>query len=361
MDMDADRNGLQASKGCEGAQKRKKRELKRKDSQKRKHTSLTLNQKIEICRAKESHPSIKNVELALQYNVGKSTICDFLKKREHFLSLEPNDYTGGLCRERPPKYPTIEQAVALWIDQATADNHTLSDHIVSAKAADFSRRLGIADFKGSNGWLDRFKKHYNIQQYTRCGEANSAPLDDLPQYRVELQDLLAGWDLNNVYNCDETALYWRLEPSKTLARRPLSGTKRSKDRVTVLLACNATGTSKLVPVFIHKFKNPRCMQNIKKNDLPVHYYWNSSAWMQSSIFFNWLGKLNADFRKKRQRILLLLDNATVHSLEEGFTFSNITLHFFPANTTAHLQPCDAGIIYSIKVSEFCMNFSILTY
>jgi len=364
MDVETDGESLQTCGGHEGAKKHKKRKLKQKDPEKRKHTSLTVNQKIEICKIKERHPSTKNVELAFRYNVGKSTISDIWKKREHFLRRETNGYTGSLFRERPSKYPTIEQALALWIDQATADNRTLSEHIISTKAADFAQRLDIVDFKGSNGWLDRFKKRYNVQQYTRCGEANSAPLEDLRPYRIELQNLLARWDLNDVYNCDETALYWRLEPSKTLARRPISGTKRPKDRVTVLLACNATGTSKLTPVFIHKFKNPRCMQNIRKNDLPVYYYWNSSAWMQSSIFFNWLGKLNADLRKKGQKILLLLDNASVHTLEEGFSFSNITLHYLPPNTTAHLQPCDAGIIYSFKVSKFCMNFSysyILTF
>ena len=64
-------------------------------------------------------------------------------------------------------------------------------HIISTKAADFAQRLDIVDFKGSNGWLDRFKKRYNVQQYTRCGEANSAPLEDLCPYRIELQNLLA--------------------------------------------------------------------------------------------------------------------------------------------------------------------------
>jgi DDE superfamily endonuclease/Tc5 transposase DNA-binding domain/CENP-B N-terminal DNA-binding domain len=356
MDIEASsESSTQIVGSYEDTQKHQKQKLKLNNPKKRKHTSLTLNQKIEICKVKENNPRIKNVELAVCYNIGESTICDILKKKEHYLSLQINDYIGSLCRERSSKYPNVEQALALWIDQATENNCTLSGHIISTKAANFAQRLGIENFKGSNGWFDRFKKRYNVKQYTRCGEANSAPLEELPQQRIELQDLLANWDLNNVYNCDETALYWKLEPSKTLARYSIAGTKKPKDRVTILLACNATGTSKLMPVFIHKYKNPRCMQNIKKSNLPVNYYWNCSAWMQSSIFFNWLSKLNSDLRKKKQRILLLLDNATVHALEEGFSFSNIVLHYFPPNTTAHLQPCDAGIIYSFKVNKFYIN------
>ena len=53
-------------------------------------------------------------------------------------------------------------------------------------------------------------------------------------------------------------------------------------------------------------------------------------------------------RRARRRILLLLDNATSHTLPEGVAFGNVQLHYLPPNTTAHLQPCDAGIIHSFK-------------
>jgi len=58
-------------------------------------------------------------------------------------------------------------------------------------------------------------------------------------------------------------LYWDLEPSKTLARGSLSGKKRSKKRVTILLTCNATETKKLTPFFIHTSKNSRVLK-VKK-------------------------------------------------------------------------------------------------
>ena len=49
----------------------------------------------------------------------------------------------------------------------------------------------------------------------------SAPLQDIPRYRDELQTLLQNYELKNIFNCDELALYWRLEPSKTLAYAPV--------------------------------------------------------------------------------------------------------------------------------------------
>jgi len=74
-------------------------------------------------------------------------------------------------------------------------------------------------------------------------------------------------------------LFWELEPSKTL----LSGVKKSKKRVTLLLTINATGTVKLPPLFINKNKTPRDMRGIDKSKLPIDYYWNEKAWMQGSI------------------------------------------------------------------------------
>src|SRR5262245_54629800 len=144
MDIEERSETSKQASGVHGsAQKRQKRKFKETASKKRKHTSLTIDQKIDICKAKENKPSIKNVELAVQYDVGESTISDILKKKQHYLSLQTNEYTGGLCRERTSKFPSVEHAVALWIDQATEDNCTLSGHIVVAKAADFARRLGI--------------------------------------------------------------------------------------------------------------------------------------------------------------------------------------------------------------------------
>jgi hypothetical protein len=141
-------------------------------------------------------------------------------------------------------------------------------------------------------------------------------------------------------------LYWQLEPSKTLAMSTVSGTKKSKNRVTILLTCNATGTEKLRPLFIHRYKNPRALLQKKKEDLPVDYYWNHTAWMQHSIWDDFLKKLNRQMSQQSRRILLLVDNATTHVNAQ---LSHVKVHYLPANTTAHLQPCDAGIINSFKV------------
>src|SRR5438128_2854344 len=61
---------------------------------------------------------------------------------------------------------------------------------------------------------------------------------------------------------------------------------------------------------------------------------------------HWLQKLDQNMRAHDRRIIMLLDNAACHKIPSQLT--NITLHFLPARTTAILQPCDAGVIWSFK-------------
>ncbi len=117
-----------------------------------------------------------------------------------------------------------------------------------------------------------------------------------------------------------------MEPSKTLSTGPLSGTKKSKNRVTILLTFNATGSMKLPALFIHKYKTPRDLTGIDKSKLPVDYFWNKSAWMQKSIWNKYLELLNKKMKRLDKKILLLVDNATVHAVDNPELLTNITIH-----------------------------------
>ena len=121
------------------------------------------------------------------------------------------------------------------------------------------------------------------------------------------------------------------------------------------------------------------------------YRANKKAWMRSDIFIEWLNHLDYYFRTMNRKVLLLIDNAGSHFNPKRFEqdddddisenesnseqessqnhnkkknkkkaqnikLTNIELVYLPPNTTAHLQPMDAGIIHSFKARykrEFC--------
>ncbi|XP_022778438.1 tigger transposable element-derived protein 6-like [Stylophora pistillata] len=68
--------------------------------------------------------------------------------------------------------------------------------------------------------------------------------------------------------------------------------------------------------------------------------------MTSQLFCEWLDIVNNQMRNSNRKIILIVDNCAAHPQVER---SNIKLVFLPLNTTAKLQPCDAGIIQAVKL------------
>ena len=53
--------------------------------------------------------------------------------------------------------------------------------------------------------MDSFKKRYNLKQYNKYDKAQSKPnKEKLEKERKKLQEILSNYDLNDVFNCDET-------------------------------------------------------------------------------------------------------------------------------------------------------------
>ncbi|CAG8824382.1 29921_t:CDS:2 [Gigaspora margarita] len=283
--------------------KQKKTDMKRK--------SLTGAQKTEICCLKLK--GVSQIKLAEQFGIAKATISGIVREKEKCLALDLNSTNAYLKRQRSGKFSLANTVL-----------QTVTGAIIQCKATQLAEVLEVIGFNASDGWLSRFKKQHHIKEYKCLGEGASAPLEDLLRFRSELQEIIKKYKPEDIYNADETALYWHIKPDKTLADGPVTRKKKAKDCVTVLLTCNATGDHKLPPLFIHKYKTSRALKNIDKFTLPVQ------------------------MRLARHSILLIVDGASTHALEEGFTPTNVNLHFFPLCTTVHLQLCNAGIIWSFK-------------
>ena len=103
---------------------------------------------------------------------------------------------------------------------------------------------------------------------------------------------------------------------------------------------------KYTPLIIEKASKPRCFNKIKTEALPVQYKANKKAWMNSFLFEEWVKKLDRKMKSQNRHILLFIDNAPSHP---HVTLTNVTLKFFPPNTTSKTQPMDQGIIQTVKL------------
>ena len=72
--------------------------------------------------------------------------------------------------------------------------------------------LALTDFKVSNGWLARFKFCHNIGSATLSGERASVDLLTVETWRERLL-ITKYFALHDIYNRDETGLFYRALPS----------------------------------------------------------------------------------------------------------------------------------------------------
>ena len=213
------------------------------------------------------------------------------------------------------------------------------------KASMLATAMGHDDFAASNGWLTCWQKRYNVKWSLLSGEAAEVPEDVVTDWSHRLPSITEGYELKDIYNADETVLYYRALPSRSMVLKddPRKGIKTSKDRLTVLLTCSATG-EKMKPLVIGHSLNPRCFRGVDKALLPVIYRSNRKAWMTSELFREWLEHLNSKMSAQERNILMFVDNCSAHP---DVQLSNVKLVFLPPNTS-RLQPCDADIIANLK-------------
>lgn len=311
---------------------------------KRKYKTLSVSEKLKLLSDYDCGKS--RDELCRENNIPMSTLCRIIKNNEKIRS-QCIEGKGKLKRIRAAEYPEVEKCLCTWIKQVRNNNIPISGPMIKEKAQEFASKLHIDNFSGSNGWLEGFKKRNDIAFKNVCGESNSVDNNECNEWIKNLPALLHDYSPDDVFNADEAGLFYKCLPDKTFTFKgqPCHGGKLSKDRVTVLVSANMSGTEKLPLFLIGKSKRPRCFKGIKT--LPVKYQNNKKAWMTSELFADWLKKVNADMRAQKRKIIMFVDNCTAHNNMPKLDY--VQLLYLPTNTTSKLQPMDQGIINNFKV------------
>ncbi|XP_054708872.1 tigger transposable element-derived protein 6-like [Uloborus diversus] len=238
------------------------------------------------------------------------------------------------------EHEKLEDALYTWIMQMTAKNAT----IIREHAKIFGQQMNITDFEYSNGWLNRFKKRRGLSQHIRSGETANVDPTIVTKGREKLRAIISQYAVADVYNMDESGLFYRLQPDKTLSNGAVKGCKKAKDRVSLVFCTNVDGSDTRTVSVIGKAAKPRCFKNFNPA-LYVDYDSNRKAWMTAILFQKWLKSFNDEMKRKKRHILLIIDNAPCH---KSTAMSNIRIEFLPPDCTGVLQPLDAGIIKSFK-------------
>lgn len=319
-------------------------EMSEKQSLKRKITTKSLEEKYKALKDIESGVAKKDV--ATKYGIPKSTLSTWVKSKEKITAAFEDGKSPKTMKLKGAGFDALDKAIYKWFMNARERNVPISGALLKEKAVLFAKELQIEDFKGSDGWLDRWKTRHSVTFKTVAGEAKSCTPEMTASWdETTLPTIISNYKLEDIYNADEFGLFYQALPDKTLHLKSEKcvGGKHSKTRLTGMAAANAVG-EKLPMFVIGKSAKPRCFAGVR--NLPCRYRSQKKSWMDSTLFEEWIRELDRKFLGEGRKVALIVDNCPAHPHVEGL--KAIQLVFLPPNTTSKTQPMDQGVIRSLK-------------
>ena len=79
-----------------------------------------------------------------------------------------------------------------WLLVVRSRDVAVSALVFEPKATEFAEKMNVENFKASDGWLDRWKKRFNVSFKTVSGESNAcayemvAPWEQTTNYLVQI-------------------------------------------------------------------------------------------------------------------------------------------------------------------------------
>ncbi|XP_026547967.1 tigger transposable element-derived protein 1-like, partial [Notechis scutatus] len=316
-------------------------------------------------------------DLAKEYNKAQSTISTILKQKAAIKAANVARRVAMLTKQRPQVLEEMEKLLLVWLNEKQLAGYTVSEAVIREKAKTIHGNLcqkypsssgESHEFKASREWFERFCKKNGTHNIVRHGEAASSDTaaaaaeafaKDFAKF-VEAE----GYVPQQVFNCDQTGLFWKKMPKRTYITQEemaMPGHKPMKDRLTLLLCANASGDLKIKPLVVYQYENPRAFKqhNVNKARLPVMWRANTKGLVTRSLFLEWLHEAFVPAAREYlsdnhlpERCLLLMDNALAHPpslidlMDNEYDF--IEVKFLPPNTTPLLQPMDQQIISIFK-------------
>ena len=182
----------------------------------RKRKVLTLAERVAVLNKIDSGMSCRSV--AEELGVGKTQIQNIVKEQEDIRKR----WASGECSDkkyakvRKTGYEELDRVVWEWFTRARAKNIPVSGRLIQERAVMYASELGIERFSGSNGWLEKWQKRHNVRMSVLSGEAADVDPTVVSDWGERLKTICEGYALKDIFNADETGLFYRALPTRSM-------------------------------------------------------------------------------------------------------------------------------------------------
>jgi hypothetical protein len=96
----------------------------------------------------------------------------------------------------------------MWYRQARASNIPIDGTILRGKAKMIAAQLNTENCTASKGWIVRFKDRHGLVYKKLAGESAAVDSESTEARLERLPSLLEGYEQRDIYNADETGLFY---------------------------------------------------------------------------------------------------------------------------------------------------------
>lgn len=157
------------------------------------------------------------------------TISRILWRRYGHLDSPISQREMNQRRPTTGRRPELEAALMEWLHRAQAQVH-ITQQLIREKAEQYWEALypGRPRPSFSNEWLQIFQSQNNLHSSRVFGEAGDVNEAVAEQRMTAIREELKAYDPRDVYNCDESALFWKAIPDRSLTSSTVPGRKKTR-------------------------------------------------------------------------------------------------------------------------------------
>ena len=213
--------------------------------------NLALNENIKLLHNQEKH---RNATLVgSRFKGRRKTLMHHWMNREKILDMVRREHTGQVKRPLKAKHPEIDNEVVDFIRFTRHSRLPVTSGLVKFCARKSAVNNGIHDFSASNGWLGNFVRRSSIQpSFKFLGKVHSELPPTTAARMREICNTVSKYSPANVYNVDESGLFYRMGLSRTYllaeenrAETRVTSMQNHKNCITIVLCVNADGSHKI--------------------------------------------------------------------------------------------------------------------